>query len=169
MSDAASVAGGSLLALYDAALEDVYGYLLHRCRDVQVAQDLTSETFLVAARASAEGTAPMTVAWLIGVARHKLVDHWRRRSREERWLASVTETDVDEPWEESLRESRAVEALASLGPHHRAALALRYVDDLPVREVATLLERTEHATEALLVRARRAFRRAYEERGDHDR
>jgi DNA-directed RNA polymerase specialized sigma24 family protein len=28
----------------------------------------------------------MTVAWLIGVARHKLVDHWRRLEREERAL-----------------------------------------------------------------------------------
>ena len=51
--------------------------------------------------------------------------------------------------------------LEQLGPHHRAALTLRYVDDLPVAEVATLLDRTLHATEALLVRARSAFRRAY--------
>ena len=48
--------------------------------------------------------------------------------------------------------------LASLGPHHRAALTLRYADGLPVPEVAEHLGRTVHATEALLVRARRAFR-----------
>jgi RNA polymerase sigma-70 factor (ECF subfamily) len=40
-------------------------------------------------------------------------------------------------------------------------LTLRYVDDLPVREVAALIRRTEQATEGLLVRARRAFRAAY--------
>ena len=49
-------------------------------------------------------------------------------------------------------------------PPHRAALTLRYLDDLPVPEVAALLGRTLHATEALLVRARAAFRRAYEPR-----
>ena len=60
---------------------------------------------------------------------------------------------------------RAHEVLESLGPHHRIALMLRYLDGLPVREVAALLDRTEHATEALLVRARIAFRRAYREDG----
>ena len=38
---------------------------------------------------------------------------------------------------------------------------LRYVDDLPVAQVADDLGRTLHATEALLVRARSAFRTAY--------
>ena len=52
--------------------------------------------------------------------------------------------------------------LGRLGAHHRAALTLRYLDGLPVAEVADHLGRTLHATEALLVRARLAFRRAYE-------
>ena len=55
----------------------------------------------------------------------------------------------------------AREVLGSLGPHHRAALTLRYLDGLPVGEVADHLGRTVHATEALLVRARSAFRQAY--------
>jgi RNA polymerase sigma-70 factor (ECF subfamily) len=45
-------------------------------------------------------------------------------------------------------------------------LTLRYVDDLAVREVAALLDRTEHAIEALLVRARRRFREVYEASGE---
>jgi RNA polymerase sigma-70 factor (ECF subfamily) len=53
-------------------------------------------------------------------------------------------------------------------------LTLRYCDDLPVPDVASLIGRTVHATEALLVRARSAFRRAYpydtneREEGRHD-
>ncbi len=58
---------------------------------------------------------------------------------------------------------RAREVLAELGAHHRAALTLRYLDGLPVAEVAEHLGRTLHATEALLVRARRAFRVRYAE------
>jgi RNA polymerase sigma-70 factor, ECF subfamily len=54
--------------------------------------------------------------------------------------------------------------LAGLGPHHRAALTLRYLDGLPVPAVAGHLGRTIHATEALLVRARMAFRNEYGER-----
>ncbi len=55
----------------------------------------------------------------------------------------------------------ANQVLDGLGAHHRIALTLRYVDGLPVTEVASVIDRSVHATEALLVRARRAFRRAY--------
>ena len=58
--------------------------------------------------------------------------------------------------------------LDELGAHHRAALTLRYLDGLSVPEVADHLGRTVHATEALLVRARNAFRALYPEGGTDD-
>ena len=53
--------------------------------------------------------------------------------------------------------------LAKLPEQHRTVLALRYMDDCTVPECAELIGRTVHATEALLVRARRAFRTHYPE------
>ena len=72
-----------------------------------------------------------------------------------------TEQPADDPWDAHLDALRAAGTLAELAPQHRLALTLRYVDDLPMAEVADLLGRTLHATEALLVRARRAFRDKY--------
>jgi RNA polymerase sigma-70 factor (ECF subfamily) len=167
VSDVATAAGDqgpALLALYDRALPEVYGYLLHRCGDEGTAEDLTSETFMAAVDGVNRGRIPdLTVAWLIGVARHKLVDHWRRREREERKLKAVENepsADVDE-WEQEVDAVVAREVLSQLGPHHQAALTLRYLDGLPVPEVAGHLGRTIHATEALLVRAKKAFREEY--------
>lgn len=164
-------AGDALLAGYDRALPQVYGYLVSRVGSPAVAEDLTSETFLAAVTAVEAGTLRQpTVAWLIGVARHKLVDHWRRQGREDRRLhavADLTET-VDDPWEVRLEAAHAHDVLAGLGPHHRSALVLRYLDGLSVPEVAVALGRTLHATEALLVRARRAFRAAYEQGSEPD-
>jgi RNA polymerase sigma-70 factor (ECF subfamily) len=172
VSDAASTAGDqgpALLALYDSALPEVYGYLVRRCEGVAVAEDLTAETFLAAVQAIERQTVPdLTVAWLIGVARHKLVDHWRREAREARQLRSLPdESIVDDDVDERFERARAHEVLEELGAHHRAALTLRYLDGLSVPEVATHLDRTVHATEALLVRARNAFRVAYA-RGECD-
>ena len=171
-SPVAADGGAQLLELYDRALPQVYGYLLSRCAgSVPLAEDLTSETFLAAAAAvhKADGDPPpVTVAWLVGIARHKLVDHWRRRARDERNLRAVADEEsvraVDEDWDDTgLDALRARDALTRVAPHHRAALTLRYVDDLPVPDVAAHLGRTVHATEALLVRARTAFRRVYGE------
>lgn len=153
-----------LLELYDEALPHVYGYLLARCRERTLAEDLTAETFLAAVSALRKPDAPeLSVAWLIGVARHKLADHWRHAEREQRGLRLLDgEPDpVEDPWDIAVDAIRARAVLDELGAHHRAALTLRYLDGLPVGEVAAHLGRTLHATEALLVRARNAFRRAY--------
>jgi RNA polymerase sigma-70 factor (ECF subfamily) len=155
-----------LLALYDAKLPDVYGYLASRCGSATVAEDLTSETFLAAVAAVKAGKVrELTAAWLIGVARHKLVDHWRRRDREERALTAVESAAPveDDPWDVRLDRMTAHGVLETLGAHHRSALTLRYLDGLPVRQVAEMLGRTEGATEVLLVRARAAFRAGYDE------
>ena len=156
--------GATLWALYDRALPEVYGYLIARCGDRAVAEDLTAETFLAAAVRGA----PISVGWLIGVARHKLVDHWRWQARQERLLHAVegSSDEVDDPWEVTLDRWRAHEVLGRLAPQHRAALTLRYLDGLGVPEAAIVLERTVAATEALLVRARREFRRLYEGSND---
>jgi RNA polymerase sigma-70 factor, ECF subfamily len=154
-----------LLELYDDALPHVYGYLLSRCGDTGLAEDLTAESFLAAVHAVRKpDAAEPSIPWLIGVARHKLADHWRRVEREERGLRLLDgdTARADDPWETVVDRIRAREVLARLGAHHRAALTLRYLDGLPVPEVARHLDRSLHATEALLVRARAAFRRIYE-------
>jgi RNA polymerase sigma-70 factor, ECF subfamily len=142
----------------------VYGYLLPRCGSVADAEDLTAETFTAAIAALRRPDPPsVTVAWLIGVARHKLVDHWRRGERERRGLAAVGPDQPDDPWKEVLDSSAAYSALARLPGPQRAALALRYLDGLSVSEIADQLDRTPRGTETLLVRARAALRRVYRE------
>jgi len=157
----------ALVALYDAVLPEVYGYLVSRCGSAAVAEDLTSETFLAAVDAVRRDAVPdLTAAWLVGVARHKLVDHWRRQEREQRALRVVVDDPVAEAlvddWDVHLDALAAQDALASLGASHRSALTLRYLDGLPVREVAEVLGRTVGATEVLLVRAKAAFRDTYD-------
>jgi RNA polymerase sigma-70 factor (ECF subfamily) len=160
----------SLLALYDDALPTVYGYLLSRCGSVGLAEDLTSETFLAAVSAVHAGNAPLSVPWVVGIARHKLVDHWRAKGREEAGLSAVASQPPpdDDPWEVQLDGLRAQQTLEALSLTHKTVLTLRYLDDLTVPAVAAELGRTRQATEVLISRARRAFRREYEVRGGDD-
>lgn len=155
----------TLLALYDEALPVVYGYFARRCRDRGTAEDLTSETFLAAIASARKTGAPVAIPWLIGVARHKLADHYRRR-RDHVPMAELPETvDASDNWDAELDRLVAESVLFRLSEAHRAVLVLRYMDDCSVGECAELLGRTVHATEALLVRAKRAFRKEYPEGG----
>jgi RNA polymerase sigma-70 factor, ECF subfamily len=150
-------------AWYEAALPRVYGYLFMRCgRDQDLAEDLTQQTFVDALRGAGQATSLDPVAWVIGIARHRLADHFRALERRERGIVRLL--------------SRAEPAVAWIGDHdpdaqlahavqrlpaaQRAAVTLRYIDDLPVREVARLLGRSEGAVESLLSRGRDALRRA---------
>ena len=165
-------AGDPVAAIYRRALPQVYGYLLPRCGSAAVAEDLTGETFMAAVAATRPGgaAAEVTVAWLVGVARHKLVDHWRRAGRERRSLALAGQAGevVDDPWADWLDADAAHAALSRLPAQQRAALVLRYLDGLPVAEVAAHLGRSLHATETLLARSRAALRRVYQEGEGHD-
>jgi RNA polymerase sigma-70 factor, ECF subfamily len=159
-------------SIYHRSLPHVYGYLLSRCGSASLAEDLAAETFMAAVAAARQPGAPeITVAWLVGVARHKLADHWRRSAREERnqAVAAQPADAVDDPWDEWLDAEAAYAALRCLSPYQRAALTLRYLDGLPVAEVAEHLGRSVHATETLLARSRAALRLVYTEDGRHGR
>ena len=149
------MAADAVVTMYRAALPRVYGYLLPRCGSASVAEDLTAETFLAAVDASRQGTLPeVSVAWLIGIARHKLVDHWRRQEREQRSLAAAEElsSEVDNPWDEWFDLEAAHTVLAQLPLPQRAALTLRYLDGLPVASVAEHLGRSVPSVASLLRR-----------------
>jgi RNA polymerase sigma-70 factor, ECF subfamily len=147
----------------DAALPVVYDYLVRRCGSKAVAEDLLSDTVLSAVSQAMRGRVPdLSIAYLVGIARHKLADHWRREARATRHLESVGLAVEESPVvADSFDSERTARTLAGLSPMHRMALVLRYVDGLSVAEVADEVGRSLHATETLLMRAKAAFRSHY--------
>jgi RNA polymerase sigma factor (sigma-70 family) len=71
---------------YDRYVDMLLGYFARRVHDPEVAADLTAETFagaLVARRRFRRSSTP-AVAWLFGIAHHKLADYRRRGAAEDR-------------------------------------------------------------------------------------
>jgi RNA polymerase sigma-70 factor (ECF subfamily) len=152
-------------AWYDDAVPRVYRYLMARCGDQSLAEEVTQQAFVEAIRASRQfvGTSDL-VTWICAIGRNRLVDHVRRdRRNADRHLRLIDQHAPDASVWQASDERDAVEAaLAWLPKDQRLSLTLRYLDQLPVREIAGLLHRSESATESLLSRARDGFRRAYE-------
>lgn len=151
--------------VYDATFPAVYVYFVRRLGDRATAEDLTQETFAAVAREMQRGDVDrVTTAWVIGVARHKLADHWRRRERDARRARRMAATQRPEPeWDPSSPDGRILTALATLPGPQRAAVVLHYLDDVPVEDVARMLHKSVAATESLLARGRRGLRAAYGE------
>ena len=147
-------------AFYAAALPRVYGYLLRGCGSVSIAEDLTQETFLAAVAAlKRERRVDDPFAWIFGIARHKLVDHYRRTQPAGSFdLDAIEGIGVEED-----SDGRVISALAAVPGDQRTALFLRHVNEFSVPEVASVLGRSVEAVESLLARGRVSFRKAYME------
>jgi len=159
----------ALQGLYRTEVRAVHGYLLARSGSRQVAEDLTSETFVSAADLFARGRGDeVSGAWLMTVAKRRLIDYWRRaashRERVERLGREVGVAPRDDDTDAEDVQLRVLTALESLPERHRAALTLRYLDEHSVSEVAELLGLGYSAAESLLARARRGFVASFEER-----
>jgi RNA polymerase sigma-70 factor, ECF subfamily len=151
---------------YDEAFPPVYAYVLRGVLgDQAAAEDLVQETFTAVVVAAADGRPDLLcLPFVVGIARHKLVDYYRRCEREQRRLERVWATrrsPSQDPLEDDLLTDAdpvgVVESLRRLSAEHRSVLVLKYLDELSVAEISILLERSMHATESLLARARRSF------------
>jgi RNA polymerase sigma-70 factor, ECF subfamily len=146
-----------LADFYRTHLPDVYGYLLRLCAgDRTTAEDLTQDVWLALVEELRRGRAERAdIRWLITVARSRFIDAARRDRRRQSKLELITRQqpmDIEPTW------SDVLDQLDRLVPMHRAVLVLRYVDDLSVPEVATVIDRNLTATNSLLARARAELR-----------
>jgi RNA polymerase sigma-70 factor (ECF subfamily) len=163
---AAGDAGARLAqALFERHQAEIYGYLRRLVHDDAWAEDLAQETFLRAfeARASLLEVANHR-AWLYRVATNLALNALKRRRRFA-WLPwrAAERRAARQSVAEAVAGRSAVEAaLAALPPELRAPLLLYAHDGLSVAEVAETLSLSEGAVKMRLVRARRAFRQAYE-------
>jgi RNA polymerase sigma-70 factor, ECF subfamily len=165
-----AVSPDAFAAFYDRTFADVYRYLSTAVfGDRALAEDLTQETFTSVVTAVRDGRAgSLTMPWLMGVARHKLIDHYRSTAREQRRLAMAWSGGVghdDDRLEEfeNVDPDRVVELLQNLSPTYRLVLVLKYLEDLSVDQIATEIGLSVHATESLLARARQALARSHQE------
>jgi RNA polymerase sigma-70 factor, ECF subfamily len=133
-------------------------------------EDLVQETFLAAWQnlEKYRGDAGLR-SWLLGIARHKVGDYYRRRLREAEW-PQLDDEFVPQPvvfpkHEERLdgaqRGEKVERTLAALPEAYAVALLWRYVENLSVRQMAENVGKTEKAMERLLARAREHFRRRW--------
>jgi RNA polymerase sigma-70 factor (ECF subfamily) len=78
-------------------------------------------------------------------------------------LLAASLTTPSQAFSRNVREQRLHEALAELPEDQREALRLRYVEDLPSKEIAARIGRTDAATRVLLTRALKRLEKIFQE------
>ncbi len=149
----------------------VYSYVRRRVMpQAETVEDLVQEVFLAAwnSLGSFRGEASLR-HWLLGIARHKIEDYYRKRLREPEVADEIDEELPEQvfipKYEDQLDRAANLEkthrVLAKLPENYGLVLLWRYLEQRSAREMAQLTGRTEKAIERLLARARDRFRKEW--------
>ena len=154
--------------LYERYVDVVYRYVYVRVGGRQLAEDITSETFLRALRRmdSFSWQGRDIAAWFITIARNLITDNAKSaRFRMEVSTADMLDADPrveaapDHEVLDRLRNERLLEAVKALKPEQAECVVLRFLQGLTLSETAKVLGKTEGAVKQLQLRAVRALHR----------
>lgn len=141
--------------LYDQNFHRVYAFVARRVRDRAEAQDLTAHVFhqALANLEKFKWRGAPFITWLYRIASNAIADQARRKMRETGEPAdAASETSVPRDLENVERRARLFREVENLPADQRRVIVLRFADELSIREIATMLGRTEGAVKQLQFR-----------------
>jgi len=153
--------------------DHVYAYVRRRLIPrADLVDDLVQEVFLAAWENLHKFRGDSSLrSWLLGIARHKVEDHYRRRLRELQFRDEgedssekpASSLDLEETLAKRQTGQRTREILKMLPETYALILLWRYWEKRSLRGIAVQIGRTEKSVERLLARARQQFKKRWNE------
>jgi RNA polymerase sigma-70 factor (ECF subfamily) len=173
--------------LIDFHADHLFRFALTRVRDRAVAEDLVQETFLAAIGPGDFAGRSSERTWLIGILKHKIIDHFRRSVKFEfndgemtddeffdangRWRNDAEPSEWSSTPEEILESKELASLLdgciAQLPEHLAAVFLLREINGLDADEICELLSISPSNYWVMLHRARLLLRQSIERLWGH--
>lgn len=154
--------------IYDLYARRIYRFIFFKVASEEEAQDLTADVFLKTWQFLLEekgGEVRHLGALLYGIARNRVIDHYRSRSlRETLPLADEAKEIIPDDRMDVVRTEAKLDAellekhLRSLKDEYREVLVLRYLDELDTSEIALVLGKQPGNVRVLIHRAVEALR-----------
>lgn len=154
---------------YDAYVSRIYRFIFFKVSSVSDAQDLTSEVFLKLWQYVREGREVKNLnAFAYMVARNAVIDFYRQRQRQSDNELAIDESSVSQLVDEHANllaqhahrsdMDQLIGGLKHLKEEYREVLVLRFLDDLSISEIATILNKSNGSVRVLIHRALQALR-----------
>lgn len=162
--------------LFDKYYSQIMNYILRRTCDPALSKDITANTFLKALQnlSKYEWKGVPFSSWLYRIAINEIKLHYRKNGRffaltEERahHLRSDLTTDQDmlhaeETLQKNAQYKRMNKALSKLKEKYQTVLTLRYYEELPIKDIADILEINENTIKTHIYRGLQQLKKAYE-------
>ncbi len=145
--------------IYDQYVDKIYRFIFLKVNSQEIAEDLTSETFLKGWGAFKNpNDIKNPPSFLYKIARNLVIDYYRQKDQKK--TISVDDLRITDP--RSNLEEKAIlnsdlsivkEALGNLKEDYQTVIIWHYLDDLTIPEIAKVLQKSEEATRVMLHRA----------------
>ena len=150
--------------IYDQYIDKIYRFVFFKVNSQEIAQDLTSETFLRGWESFKNGNKiENPQAFLYKIARNLVTDHYREKGKTQ--IVSAEYVKITDP-RTNLEEKAILNsdldtirlALTSLKENYQNVIIWHYLDDLSISEIAKTLGKSEEATRVQLHRALKSLK-----------
>ena len=143
--------------MYDRYADDIYRFLLVHVHDAQVAEDLTSDTFLKGWKNFSTFEKRHPRGWLYAIARNTLTDHWRKHKSvpldEDVEIVDETSESIEDQIDKKIAGHSLSVAVMKLPEDMRSVVNLRFMQGYSARQTAEALGLSEGNVRVLQYRA----------------
>lgn len=161
--------------IYSENVEKIYRFIFFKVGSQEIAEDLTSESFIRGWRAFQKASNPEPKkeiknprAFLYQIARNLIADHYREKDRTQ--FVSLDDTPLVDP-SPTLQEQAILEsdldtiktALVHLKDEYQEVIIWYYLEDIAISEIAQMLDKSEGAVRVTLHRAIKVLKGKIEE------
>lgn len=159
LNRARSLEQDALVEIHEQYYTPIYRYISFRVSDSQSVEDLTSEVFLRLLNALRDHNAPQNTlrGWLYGVASNIVKEYYRQKKRAN--LAALDESipsngrSLHQQLESKLLGEKLLTVMKDLTEDQQNVLALRFGFEMPIKEVAAVMGKSEGSVKMLQARA----------------
>ena len=145
--------------LYDNHHEKIFRFVYFKVSHKEEAEDITHKVFLSAwknIKNYQDQSVPFS-SWLYRIAKNKVIDHYRVKKTHTP-LDSIQDSlhsdyNLELATEEALDLENVRSAIKELNQDQQDVLIMRFIEDLPIKEVAIALGKTESSVKLIQLRA----------------
>ncbi|MDP3879685.1 MAG: sigma-70 family RNA polymerase sigma factor [Dehalococcoidales bacterium] len=161
--------------LYDRYYDQIFGYALRRCANVEIAKDITSGTFLKALRniKNYRWQGVPFSHWLYRIANHEIVNQYHKEKRIVSYELTANESNAALRGELIAGESELrrhedylelQQYISKLPSKYQEVITLKYFEDMDINHIAGVLGKPEGTVKSLLHRGIERLRKMMESR-----
>ncbi|HOK00725.1 MAG TPA: sigma-70 family RNA polymerase sigma factor [Candidatus Pacearchaeota archaeon] len=145
--------------IYDKYINQIYRFVFLKVNSKEIAEDITSETFLKVWESYKNNKIENVSAFLYQVARNLITDYYRQKSRTQFLpLESVSIIDPSNNLKEISENKSDIETIKSAlfrleNENYQNIIIWHYLNDLSIKEISKINNQSEGAVRVMLSRA----------------